>query len=214
MTVQSRRFRRRHAAHYVFATSALFLLLAGIASGQQAGGQAPAGGAVPKTAAPQPAAKDATAAATPPPLEVAANFGQWALVCAAAKTKDEQPPCSLVQALVEKESQKLVFRLSLGYGPKGNLVLRIDAPTGVALQKGLEFSPDAVKIYRLPFQTCLPRGCTAVLVVEDDLKQDMQKSPKGTITVYALNGQEVRALAELTGLADGLAALEKHQPKP
>jgi invasion protein IalB len=78
----------------------------------------------------------------------------------------------------------------LAYGPKGNLVLRIDGPTGVALQKGLEFSPDAVKIYRLPFQTCLPRGCTALLLVEDDLKQDLQKSEKGT--VHALSGQEVK----------------------
>ena len=107
-----------------------------------------------------------------------------------------------------------MFRVALAYGPKGNLVLRIDGPTGVALQKGLEFSPDAVKIYRLPFQTCLPRGCTAVLLVEDDLKQDLQKSPNGTITVYALDGQAVRAAAGLAGLAEGLAALDKRRAKP
>lgn len=100
------------------------------------------------------------------------------------------------------------------YGPKGNLVLKIDAPTGVALQKGLEFSPDAVKIYRLPFQTCLPRGCSAVLLVEDDLKQDLQKSDKGSITVYALDGQAVRAVTQLTGFGDGLAALDKRRAKP
>ncbi len=160
------------------------------------------------------AAKDT---ATPPeqhPATVAANFGQWALLCAEVKTKDEHPSCSLVQALIEKESKKLVFRVSLAYGPQGNLVLRIDAPTGVALQKGLEFSPDAVKTYRLPFQTCLPRGCTAVLVVEDDLKQDLQKSNRGTIAVYALNGQEVKAQTELAGFAEGLAALDKQRAKP
>ena len=116
-----------------------------------------------------------------------------------------------MQALVEKDTQKLVFRVSVGYGPKGNLVLRIDGPTGVALQKGLEFSPDVVKIYRLPFQTCVPQGCSAVLVVADDLKQDLQKSQKGTITVYALNGQALQAPTELAGFADGLAALEKRR---
>lgn len=47
-----------------------------------------------------------------------------------------------------------------------------------------------MKIYRLPFQTCL--GCTALLLVEDDLKQDLQKSEKGTIAVHALSGQEVK----------------------
>jgi invasion protein IalB len=193
------------------ACAALLILLAGAALAQT-GGQTAPGGAVPKPQAPG-VATDAKAAAQPPAAKVAETFGQWSLVCSEAVTK-EQPSCSLVQALVEKESQKLVFRVSVAYGPKGNLVLRIDAPTGVALQKGLEFSPDAVKIYRLPFQTCLPRGCTAVLMIEDDLKQDLQTSPKGAITVYALDGQAVRALAQLTGFADGLAALDKRRPKP
>lgn len=71
-----------------------------------------------------------------------------------------------------------------------------------------------MKIYRLPFQTCLPRGCTAVLLVEDDLKQDLQKSQTGTITVYALNGQQVRAATELAGFAEGLATLDKRRAKP
>ena len=102
-----------------------------------------------------------------------------------------------------------MFRVSVGYGPKGNLILRIDGPTGVALQKGLEFSPRAVKIYRLPFQTCVPQGCSAVLLIGDDLKQDLQTSDKGTITVYALNGQAVQAPTQLAGFADGLAALDK-----
>lgn len=122
-------------------------------------------------------------------------------------------PCSLVQALVQRETQKLVFRMTLAYGPKGNLVLRVDGPTGVALQKGLEFSPDAIKIYRLPYQACIPQQCSAVLVVLDDLKQELTKSQKGTITVYALNGQALQAVAERTGFSDGLAALDKRRPK-
>lgn len=103
-----------------------------------------------------------------------------------------------------------MFRLTVAYGRKGNLVLRIDR-NGVALQKGLEFSPDAVKIYRMPFQTCLAQGCSALLVMADDLKQDLTKVQKGTITVYALNGQAVRAVTELNGFADGLAALDKRR---
>ena len=107
------------------------------------GGQAPAAGAVPKQAAPAGAAgaKGGAEAAKPPAVKVAGNFGQWALVCGEPNSKDDKPPCNLIQALVEKETQKLVFRVSVGYGPKGNLILRIDGPTGVALQKGLDFSP-------------------------------------------------------------------------
>ncbi len=216
MVRMTTRFERQQGLGSVLATLTILLSLAGHASAQQAGGQAPAGGTVPKQAAPKAAAnaKDGGDATKPPPVKVAGNFGQWALVCAEPTSKDDTPPCNLVQALVEKETQKLVFRVSVGYGPKGNLILRIDSPTGVALQKGLEFSPGAVKIYRLPFQTCVPQGCSAVLLVGDDLKQDLQKSDKGTITVYALNGQAVQAPTQLTGFADGLAALEKRRAKP
>lgn len=160
-------------------------------------------------------AKAAPDAPKPPGVKVAGNFGQWTLVCAEAKDATGNEPCSLVQALVERNSQKLVFRLAVTYGPKGNLVLRIDSPNGVALQRGLEFAPDAVKIYRIPFETCLAQGCSALLLMKDDLKQDLAKAQKGTITVYALNGRAVQAVTELTGFADGLAALDKRrQAKP
>jgi invasion protein IalB len=202
------------AACAVTVVAALLLACAigGKAHAQAGGGSTP-GGSVPKAVTPEVAK---TAKATPeapkaPAAKVAGNFGQWALVCGEVKDEAGKEPCSLVQALVEHESQKLVFRLTVAYGPKGNLVLRIDSPNGVALPKGLEFSPDAVKIYRMPFQTCLAQGCSALLVMADDLKQDLQKAQKGTITVYALNGQAVQAVTELNGFADGLAALDKRR---
>jgi invasion protein IalB len=181
----------------------------------QIGGPAAPGSAVPKPAAPNAAANAKAEGEQPKPEpKLEGQFGQWGLLCSQPKTKDEKPICSLVQALVERDSQKLVFRVTVAYGPKGNLLLKIDSPTGVALQRGLEFSPGEVKIYRLPFQTCVPRGCSAVLLMEDDLKQDLQKAEKGTITVYAVSGQAVRALAELKGFGDGLAALDKRRAKP
>jgi invasion protein IalB len=127
---------------------------------------------VPKPVSPDQAkgAKAAAEPGKPADVMVAGNFGQWALICGKDKDKDGKEPCSLVEA----------------YGPKGNLVLRVDGPTGVALQKGLEFSPDAVKIYRLQYQACIAQGCSAFLLMPDELKQELTKSPKGTITVYAL----------------------------
>jgi len=96
------------------------------------------------------------------------------------------------------------------YGPQGNLVLRVDGPTGVALQRGVEFSPDTKKIYRMPFQTCLPMGCKALLLVPEDLRNELAASEQGAITVYALNGKAVRTITALNGFAAGMAALDKH----
>ena len=156
--------------------------------------------AAPKPGAPKPSAK------------VEGTFGGWTLLCGKeGEDKKAKERCSLVLPLVEKDSQKLVFRVIVTYGPKGNLVLRVDGPTGVALQRGVEFSPDTKKIYRMPFQTCLPMGCKALLLVSDDLRKELAASDKGAITVYALNGKAVQTIANVSGFAKGLAALDKRR---
>jgi invasion protein IalB len=147
-----------------------------------------------------------------PSAKVQGSFGSWTLLCGKEdKNKKIKERCSLVLPLVEKNTQKLVFRVIVTYGPKGNLVLRVDGPTGVALQRGVEFSPDTKKIYRMPFQTCLPIGCKALLLVSDDLRKELVESSKGAITVYALNGKAVQTIATLSGFAKGLAALDNRR---
>jgi hypothetical protein len=37
----------------------------------------------------------------------------------------------------------------------------------------------------MSYQACVPQQCSALLVMPDDLKQELTKSQKGTITVYA-----------------------------
>lgn len=144
--------------------------------------------------------------------KVAGSYGNWTLLCG-KEGGDKKERCSLVLPLVEKESQKLVFRVVVTYGPKDNLVLRVDGPTGVALQRGVEFSPDTRKIYRMPFQTCLPIACKALLLVKDDMKKEMQASKQGSITVFALDGKAVTTVAALDGFAAGMNALDKRLGK-
>jgi invasion protein IalB len=196
------------------ATGVLLALLSSSWASAQTPGGAEAGGAVPKS--PAPAAKQAApqatpqAAAKPAAAKVEGSFGSWTLLCGKlSETEGER--CSLVLPLVERESQKLVFRVVVAYGHEGNLLLAIDGPTGVALQRGLEFSPDTKKIYRISFQTCLPMGCKAVLEMNDALRSEIAASKQGAITVYALNGKAVRATTSLSGFSDALAALDKRR---
>lgn len=162
--------------------------------------------------APPAAAQKAGTAAKPPEAKVVGSFGNWTLLCG-KEADDKKERCSLVLPLVQKETQKLVFRVIVTYGPQGNLVLRVDGPTGVALQRGVEFSPDTKKIYRMPFQTCLPMGCKALLIVPDELKKELAVSEQGAITVYALNGKAVQTIAAISGFGKGMAALDKHAGK-
>jgi invasion protein IalB len=193
---------------------ALAMLTALAASGalaETAGGNSSAA----KTKAPEaPVLKEApppAAAAPEPQAKVAGSYGSWTLLCGKeGEGKEAKERCSLVMPLVEKDTQKLVFRVIVTYGPQKALVLRVDGPTGVALQRGVEFSPDTKKNYIMPFQTCLPMGCKALLLVSDDLKKELAASKQGAITVYALNGKAVQTITQFAGFAEGLAALDKH----
>lgn len=145
-----------------------------------------------------------------PATRVAGSYGNWTLLCGKEgdpKTAEER--CSLVLPLIEKKTQKLIFRVIMVYGPKGRLVLRVDGPTGVALQRGVQFATDSGKVYTLPYQTCLPMGCKALYIVTDEMRQDLLTSKTGTLVVYALNGKQIQTVAELNGLKLGLDALDK-----
>lgn len=190
---------------------------AAFAQGDSPGGTVPK--AVKSNAAKSAPAKASAAkpeAAKAPAPAIVGNYGQWALVCGKPQEgQGAKESCSLVQALVERESQKLVFRIILSYGPQGNLVLRVDGPTGVALQRGLEFAtdekPDAGKVYRMPFQTCVAQGCRALLVVPEELKGELKTLAKGTLRVFTLDGRPVQTGTDFSGFAEGLAALDKRR---
>jgi len=192
---------------------ALTLVAVGTVLAQSGGSSAAKKSAKPPSAA---QGAKAQAAANPqgaaaPQAKIAGSFGNWTLLC--GKEGDKTERCSLVLPLVAKETQKLVFRVIVTYGPQGRLVLRVDGPTGIALQRGIEFSPDMRKIYRLPFQTCLPMGCKALILVEDDMHKKIAKSKEGSITVYALNGKAMKTMTALDGFAAGMKALDNRQKK-
>lgn len=168
-----------------------------------------------------PKAAPATGAPAKPSAHVAGSYGHWTLLC--GKEENDTSPgerCSLVLPLLEKESEKLIFRVILTDGPEGRLVLRVDGPTGVALQRGVEFATDSGARYRMPFQTCLPMGCKAFMLAPDDLRQQLIKSKQATIIVYALNGKAIQTIADIDGMAAGLKAFDEMRkgaapaPKP
>jgi len=170
-------------------------------------------GAMAKDAVKAPAQKAAkiakVAKAKTPQSKVAGTFGAWKLVCSPGKNKTQES-CSLMQALLEPKSKKLVFRLNVINGKK-NPVMIIRAPAGVYLPRGLELAVGAAKPLKIAYARCVPRGCRAVLPLKEPLKKDMQRAEKAKVTVYATNGKAITGTSSLKGFSDGLVALQKHK---
>jgi invasion protein IalB len=144
--------------------------------------------------------------------EVAGKFGDWVLLC--PKDKKAGGNCALFQSLADAKSKKRVFGQTLSYGPKGNLVLLVRSPAGVALQQGLTVGIEGGKTYRAPFQTCAGGVCQTLIVLTDEMLAEMRKAKQATLKVVALNGQAVQAASPLNGISAGLDALAALRKTP
>lgn len=201
---------------FSISTCADFALAGTADAGASSSGAPKPSAKVPEQVAPAapPAAPAKSGAAT-----VAGQFGDWAMLCgddakddkSKEKDKARSGSCSLVQQLVDSSSKKSVFSLTIVYGPRGNLILIVDAPLGVALDRGLEMTLGGQSVQREAFSHCLPAGCQTVLILTDALKEEMRKATEGFLTVYTLSGAPLRVAFSLKGLDEALSALDKRR---
>ena len=195
---------------------ALALLLIAFGSGQALAGAAEGGASsAPKAQAPDkpaPAAKAPTKDAVKQEAQAGGErIGDWTLFCPEAKDKEKPVPCTLEQLLVDAESKRVAFHLAIGYGPRGNLILIVRAPLGIALVRGLEVTFGAQAVQRVPFTTCHTNGCQAVLILSQPLQQEIRKAERALIAVYAVSGRPFQAAASLKGIGEAIDALNKRR---
>jgi invasion protein IalB len=139
------------------------------------------------------------------------RIGDWTLFCPEAKDNTKSPSCTLEQLLIDAATKRVAFHLAIGYGPRGNLVLVVRAPLGIALVRGLEVTFGAQPVQRTPFNICLNNGCQAVLILSKPLQEEIVKAERALITVYAPDGNPYQAVASLKDLGTAIDTLNKHR---
>lgn len=159
-------------------------------------------------AAPKAPTKDAAKEAAQAKGE---RMGDWTLFCPEAKDKTKPVSCTLEQLLIDAETKKVAFHLVIGYGPRGNFILVVRAPLGIALVRGLEVTFGGQAVQRVPFTTCRVNGCQAVLILSKPLQQELLKAERALIGVYALSGNPFQATASLKGLGAAIDVLNKRR---
>jgi invasion protein IalB len=159
-------------------------------------------------AAPKAPAKDAVKAAAEAGGE---RIGDWTLFCPEAKDKTKPPSCTLEQLLMDAGTKRVAFHLAIAYGPRGNLILVVRAPLGIALVRGLEVTFGAQPVERAPFNICLSAGCQAVLILSKPLQAEILKAERALITAYAPDGTPYQAAASLKGLGTAIDTLTKRR---
>ena len=138
---------------------------------------------------------------------VKAKYGDWELRC-------ETPPgatreqCALLQSVAaeDKPNVNLVVIVLKTADGKSRL-LRVVAPLGVLLPKGLGLKIDATDVGFAGFVRCLPTGCVAEVVMEEQLLNQLKSGKTATFIIFQTPEEGVGIPLAVTGFKEGFDAL-------
>lgn len=150
------------------------------------------------------------------------KHGDWQLRCDQVPERGEvkaHEQCILMQSLVDDntmiDGQKVEINLVVvvlkASDPKaGNVkkpVLRVIAPLGILLPRGLGLKVDEEVIGATGFVRCLPNGCVAEVELDDKLLDKLKKAKEAMFVIF-LPPDEGRGLPlQLNGFGEGFGLL-------
>jgi invasion protein IalB len=134
-------------------------------------------------------------------------FGDWQLRCETpAGAKVEQ--CALLQSVQadDKPNVTLVVIVLKTADGKSRL-LRVIAPLGVLLPAGLGLNIDQNDVGRAGFVRCLPTGCVAEVIMDDELLGKLRSGTAATFIVFQTPEEGIGIPVSLNGFVKAFEAL-------
>lgn len=138
---------------------------------------------------------------------VKAQFGDWQMSC-------DTPPgasyeqCALIQNVTAEDQPNVGLSvIVLKTADKQARLLRVLAPLGVLLPNGLGLNIDGQDIGRVAFVRCLPNGCVAEVVLDDELIGKLSAGQSALFVVFRTPEEGVGIPVSLNGFGDGFAQL-------
>jgi invasion protein IalB len=122
----------------------------------------------------------------------------------------ETPPgaqneqCALFQSVVAEDRANVgITVLVLKTADQKSRLMRIQAPLGVLLPAGLGLKIDQVDVGRAGFVRCLPKGCYAEVVMDDDLIKKLRSGTTATFFIFQTPEEGIGFPMSLKGFGPG-----------
>lgn len=129
--------------------------------------------------------------------------GDWQIRC-------DTPPgaqaeqCALIQSVVaEDRSGAGLTVIILKTADQKSKLMRVVAPLGVLLPSGLGLKLDDKDVGRAGFVRCLPNGCVAEVVMDDNLLAQLKNSKTATFIIFETPEEGIGFPLSLKGLGEG-----------
>ncbi|MDR3467139.1 MAG: invasion associated locus B family protein [Xanthobacteraceae bacterium] len=129
--------------------------------------------------------------------------GDWQIRC-------DTPPgaqaeqCALIQSVVaEDRSGAGLTVIILKTADQKSKLMRVVAPLGVLLPSGLGLKLDDKDVGRAGFVRCLPNGCVAEVVMDDNLLNQLKNSKTATFIIFETPEEGIGFPLSLKGIGEG-----------
>ncbi len=138
---------------------------------------------------------------------VRSQHGDWQMSC-------DTPPgasfeqCAIIQNVTAENQPNVGLSvIVLKTADQQARLLRVLVPLGVLLPNGLGLNVDGQDMGRVAFVRCLPNGCIAEVIMDDDLLDVLRNGQTAIFVVFKTPEEGIGIPVSLNGFSGGFAAL-------
>ncbi len=130
-------------------------------------------------------------------------FQDWQIRCDTPPGAQSEQ-CALMQSVVAEDRANVGLTvIVLKTADTKSRVLRVIAPLGVLLPAGLGLKIDKTDVGRAGFVRCLPRGCFAEVIMDDNLLKQLRTGQTATFIISQTPEEGIGFPLSLKGFAEG-----------
>ena len=129
--------------------------------------------------------------------------GDWQIRC-------DTPPgsqgdqCALIQSVTAEDRANVGLTvIVLKTADQKSRLMRVVAPLGVLLPSGLGLKIDAADVGRAGFVRCLPNGCVAEVVMDENLIKQLRAGATATFIIFQTPEEGIGFPMALKGFGEG-----------
>ena len=116
--------------------------------------------------------------------------------------QDEQ--CALIQSVMAEDRPNVGLTvIVLKTADQKSRLMRVVAPMGVLLPSGLGLKIDQIDVGRAGFVRCLPTGCVAEVVMDDNLLKQLRAGRTATFIIFQTPEEGIGFPLSLKGFGEG-----------
>jgi len=139
---------------------------------------------------------------------VRAQHGDWQVICKPPPQGAKNEICALVQAVTAEDRDNVGLTVYFQKFSNGTSVLRIFAPLGILLPRGIGLKIDDKDIGNAPFLRCHSFACYAQVTVDDKLIERMSTGKIAVFIIFQTEEAGIGIPVSLAGFAPALKELK------